>query len=195
MDDDVVIEDVDDGEVFYQAEKASLENQDLTSASQMVGEVLAQYGWYMVVGTVLVYVLIQYLNKRRSSQSPRSPAPEPAQDTVHVVRNQEGMEAARRKMQEELDAKAAIFREKQRQQEEEKRKQKVEQWDSLQQGKSYKGAAKLSQTTEEASSSTTVLKPKTDKRPLRSADYNPLTGQGGGSCSWRPSRRGPSSGG
>jgi hypothetical protein len=25
--------------------------------------------------------------------------------------------------------------------------------------------------------------------------YNPLTGEGGGACSWRPGRRGPSSGG
>lgn len=36
-------------------------------------------------------------------------------DAVLVARKQEAMEAARRKMQEELDAKAAIFREKQKQ--------------------------------------------------------------------------------
>lgn len=36
-------------------------------------------------------------------------------DAVLVVRNQEAMEGARRKMQEELDAKAAIFREKRKQ--------------------------------------------------------------------------------
>lgn len=36
-------------------------------------------------------------------------------DASFVARNQEAMEAARRKMQEELDAKAAIFREKQKQ--------------------------------------------------------------------------------
>merc|ERR1712002_498197 len=99
-------------------------------------------------------------------------------------------------MQEELDAKAALYREKQTQQEQERRRQKIEIWESVQQGKSYKRTTKLPQSTEEASSSSTaVLKPKTDKKPLRSADYNPLTGQGGGSCSWRPGRRGPSSGG
>ncbi|XP_030597233.1 selenoprotein S-like [Archocentrus centrarchus] len=102
------------------------------------------------------------------------------------------MEAARRKMQEEHDAKVAIFKEKQRLQEEEKRRQKTEMGESMEQGKSYKGAAK---PTEEACSSQTVLKPKTDKKRLRSTDYNPLTGHGGGSCSWRPGRRGPSSGG
>ncbi|KAG7278131.1 hypothetical protein CRUP_019441 [Coryphaenoides rupestris] len=30
---------------------------------------------------------------------------------------------------------------------------------------------------------------------LRQADYNPLAGDGGAACSWRPGRRGPSSGG
>uniref|UniRef100_A0A3Q3F2F3 Selenoprotein S n=1 Tax=Labrus bergylta TaxID=56723 RepID=A0A3Q3F2F3_9LABR len=89
-------------------------------------------------------------------------------------------------MQEELDAKCVCVC---KQQEEEKRRQKIEIWESMQQGKSYKGAA------EEASSSTTVPKPKTDKKPLRGADYNPLTGEGGSSCTWRPGRRGPSSGG
>ncbi|XP_051234971.1 selenoprotein S isoform X1 [Dicentrarchus labrax] len=190
--DDVEITDVNDGDV-PQVEKAPLKNKDLTSVSLIVGELLSLYGWYLLVVTVLVYLLIQYLSKRRSSQSSGSSPTETPQDRALVERNQEAMEAARRKMQEELDAKAAIFKEKQKQQEEEKRRQKIEMWESIQEGKSYKGAAK--QTTEEASSSTTVLKPKTDKRPLRSADYNPLAGPGGGSCSWRPGRRGPSSGG
>ncbi|XP_070822801.1 selenoprotein S [Chaetodon trifascialis] len=193
--DDVEITDVDDGDLPYQAEKAPLKNRDLSSLSLTAGELLAQYGWHLLVVTVLVYLLIQYLSKRRSSQSHHSSPPPTPEDVALLVKKQEAMEAARRRMQEELDAKAVLFREKQTQQEEEKRRLKVEMWESMQQGKSFKGAAKLSQTTEEASSSTTVLKPKTDKKPLRSADYNPLTGQGGGSCSWRPGRRGPSSGG
>lgn len=192
-DDGVEITDVDDGDV-PQVEKP-LKNQDLSFLSLSAGELLSQYGWHLLVVTVLLYLLIQYLSKRRSSQSRGSSAPETPQDAALVVKKQEAMEAARRRMQEELDAKAAIFREKQKQQEEEKRRQKIEMWESMQQGKSYKGAAKQSQTPEEASSSTTELKPKTDKKPLRSADYNPLTGQGGGTCSWRPGRRGPSSGG
>lgn len=36
-------------------------------------------------------------------------------DANLVARNQEAMEAARRKMQEELDAKAMLFKEKQKQ--------------------------------------------------------------------------------
>lgn len=192
--DDVEIADANDGDLPNQAEKAPLKNQDLSSVSLIAGKLLSQYGWHLLIVTVMVYLLIQYLNKRRSSQSSNRSAQEPLQDAEHVARKQEAMEAARRKMQEELDAKAAIFKEKQKQQEEEKRRQKIEMWENMQQGKSYKGCAKPPQTNQEASSSTTVLKPK-NKKPLRSADYNPLTGEGGGSCSWRPSRRGPSSGG
>ncbi|XP_029934584.1 selenoprotein S [Myripristis murdjan] len=190
--DDVEIEDVNDDDV-PQIQKAP-ENQDLTFLSQTVGDVLAQYGWCLLIVTVLVYLLIQQLSKRRASQASSTPPPQTQQDPLSVARRQEALEAARRRMQEEHDAQTAIFREKQKKQEEEKRRQKIEMWDSMQEGKSYHGNAKLSQSAEEASSST-VLKPKTEKKSLRSTGYNPLTGEGGGSCSWRPGRRGPSSGG
>ncbi|KAM7423463.1 hypothetical protein PAMA_000017 [Pampus argenteus] len=208
--DDVEITDVDDGD-WPQMEKAPIKNQDLSFLSRSAGDILSEYGWYLMAVTVLVYLLIQHLSKRRSSPPPQTPPgqhqhlPESHQSNrsqhsigkhaALVARKQEAMEAARRRMQEELDAKAAIYREKQIQQEQEKRRQKIEMWESVQQGKSYKGATKPPQSNEEASSSTAVLKPKTDKKPLRSADYNPLAGQGGGSCSWRPGRRGPSAGG
>lgn len=78
------------------------------------------------------------------------------------------------------------------QQEEEKRRQKIENWDSMVLGKSSKGNA--SQSTEDELSAT-VIKRKSDKKPLRSSDYNPLSGDGGGTCAWRPGRRGPSAGG
>lgn len=191
--DDVEIEDVDDGDNPFHVEKPVMKNQDLNSLTELAGELLSQYGWHLLVVTVLVYLLIQHLMKR-FSQSQRSSAPQTQQDATTVVRNQEAMEASRRRMQEELDAKAAIFKEKQKQQEEEKRKQKIEIWDTMQQGKSYKGSA-VSETSGAAGSSTTVLKPKTEKKSLRSSDYNPLAGDGGGTCSWRPGRRGPSAGG
>ncbi|XP_041640908.1 selenoprotein S isoform X1 [Cheilinus undulatus] len=192
--DDVEITDVDDENTPYQVHRGPLKNQDLSSVSLTVGELLSQYGWHLLVVSVLVYLLIQHLMKR-FRQREQHAEPQTHQDVASVVRNQEAMEAARRRMQEELDAKAAAFREKQKQVEEEKRKQKIEMWDSMQQGKSYKGAQRAVQTSEEAGPSTTVLKPKTDKKPLRGSDYNPLTGEGGGSCSYRPGRRGPSSGG
>lgn len=90
----------------------------------------------------------------------------PCEDPVLIVRRQEALEASRRRLQEELDAKAVEFKEKQKrvnghqkmsrreqpllfycvklccfiwkQVEEEKRKQKIEIWDSMQEGKSYK---------------------------------------------------------
>ncbi|KAM7406682.1 hypothetical protein PAMP_001040 [Pampus punctatissimus] len=187
--DDVEITDVNDDD-WPQMEKAPIKNQDLSFLSRSAGDLLSDYGWYLLAVTVLVYLLIQHLSKRRSSPHLQTPP-----DAALVARKQEAMEAARRRMQEELDAKAAVYREKQKQQEQEKRRQKIEIWENVQQGKSCIGVTKPPQSNEEASSSTAVLKPKTDKKPLRSADYNPLTGQGGGSCSWRPGRRGPSAGG
>lgn len=40
-----------------------------------VGELLSQYGWYLLVVTVLVYVLIQYLSRKRSSNSGNTSPP------------------------------------------------------------------------------------------------------------------------
>lgn len=45
----------------------------------IVGEFLTQYGWYLLVVTVLVYLLIQHLSKRRSNQRDRSPPPQSQQ--------------------------------------------------------------------------------------------------------------------
>lgn len=198
MDDGVEITDVDEDGVpqpqiqQQQHHHQTLQNQDLSFIQQIAGGILSQYGWYLLLLTVAVYLLVQYLSKRRASN--RNSVPDTAQDPVFVVRRQEAVEAARKKMQDELDAKAALFREKQLQLEEEKRRQKIEQWESMQEGKSYK--AKSAHNTEEESSSSTVLKPKTEKKSLRSTGYNPLSGDGGGaSCAWRPGRRGPSAGG
>lgn len=193
MDDDgVEITDVNDDDFVEQ--KVPLRNQDITSVADFAGEFLSQYGWALLCATVVVYLIIQVTSQRRSSGRDSSQTPPSQRDAHLVARNQEAMEAARRKMQEELDAKALLFKEKQKQQEEEKRRQKIEMWENMQQGKSSKGH-KLSESSEEAAASSTGLKPKTSKKPLRSTDYNPLSGDGGGTCSWRPGRRGPSAGG
>lgn len=173
----------------------NLENPDpLGPLHQTAGEIGAQYGWFVLFLSVGAYLLVQHLAKKWSSYS--SSEPEPV-DPVSVSRKQEAMEAARLRMQEDLNAKAALFKERQEQLEEEKRKQKIEQWENLKSGKSSKASARSTQSTEpdEASTSTAGLKPKTDKKPLRDAGYNPLSGGGGGPCVWRPGRRGPSSGG
>ncbi|KAJ0056512.1 hypothetical protein NL108_008363 [Boleophthalmus pectinirostris] len=168
-----------------------LRNQDLSAVTDLVQDVLSQYGWYLLAATALFYLLIQYIVKKSQGRT-RSSAQPAHHDAALVAKRQEALEAARMRMQEELDAKAAIFKEKQKQQEEEKRRQKIELWENMKEGKSCKG--NTSQNTEE-DLSTTVIKRKTDKKPLRSSDYNPLSGDGGGTCAWRPGRRGPSAGG
>ncbi|XP_037103394.1 selenoprotein S-like [Syngnathus acus] len=192
--DDVEIADVDEnGEVLPKEGEKVLKRQQhdhLSSVGFMVGEPLWAYGCYVLLTLAALCTLLVYLAKKRRSRS--LPAPT-LQDAEEVVRRQEAMEASRRKMQQEQDAKAAIFREKRNQQEEEKRRQKIEEWDSLQLGKSFKGASRrLQESSDEGASSSTALKPKSHKKPLRSSEYSPLSGEGGGSCSWRPGRRGPS---
>lgn len=170
-----------------------LRNQDLSAVTAAAGELLSLYGWYLLAAVALLYLLLQYIVKKNRSEGNNRQSPMPThQDASLVAQRQEAMEAARMRMQEELDAKATLFKEKQKQQEEEKRRQKIENWDSMVQGKSSKG--NTSQSTEDELS-TTVIKRKSDKKPLRSSDYNPLSGDGGGTCAWRPGRRGPSAGG
>ncbi|XP_069046697.1 selenoprotein S isoform X2 [Lepisosteus oculatus] len=168
-----------------------LKNQDLSFLQQSLGALLCDYGWYLLFGCVALYLLVQQLSKRRAERHGSGPGD--VHDPSAVVERQAALEAARRRMQEKLDSKAEQFKEKQKQLEEEKRRQKIKMWESMQEGRSYKGNPKLLHNTEEASS-TTVLKPKT-KKPLRDSGFNALTGEGGGSCTWRPGRRGPSAGG
>ncbi|XP_016346331.1 selenoprotein S-like isoform X1 [Sinocyclocheilus anshuiensis] len=168
------------------------QNQDLSFLLPAVTAFLSEYGWYAAFACVGVYLLLQHLRKNRSTDSQSSPVSTSSQDPDSVVRRQAALEASRRRMQEEQDARAAELRERQQRLEEDKRRQKIEMWDSMKEGKSYKGKAQ--QSTEEATSSSS-LRPKTDKKPLRNSGYSPLSGDGGGTCSWRPGRRGPSAGG
>ncbi|KAM9422850.1 selenoprotein S isoform 2-T2 [Salvelinus alpinus] len=143
MDDDVTIEDEGGPEI----QKTPLGNQDLSFLQQTVGPLVAEYGWYLLFMCVGVYLVVQHLSKRRASQGQSSSASGPVQDPNAVVRRQEALEASRRRMQEELDAKAALFRLKQQQLEEEKRQQKIEMYDSMKEGRSYRGKAKTAQVS------------------------------------------------
>ncbi|KAF6737525.1 Selenoprotein S [Oryzias melastigma] len=195
--------------------RRTLRNPDLSSWTGSVGEVLAQFGWALLLLCSALYLLVQFLKKRRREGGSEEPVPETggAAGPEHLQQNlrrgpeicsdlnllfyeegrAEALEAARRRMQEELDCRAALYKEKMRQQEEQKRRQRIETWESIRSGRSYRETTS-SQASEDADSSS-APKPKKDKKPLRSADYSPLSGQAGGSCSWRPGRRGPSSGG
>nr|XP_060611469.1 selenoprotein S [Anolis sagrei ordinatus] len=172
-----------------------LEQEGAQVLQQTVVSLLSDYGWFILFSLIAVYLLVQKLSKTFQGTS------KPALDTTAiepdaVVRQQEALLAARLRMQEELNAQAEKFKEKQKKLEEEKRKQKIAMWESMQEGKSYKENLRQNQEPQsEASTSTGVPKPKPKSRPLREGGYNPLSGDGGGTCSWRPGRRGPSSGG
>ncbi|XP_053320766.1 selenoprotein S isoform X2 [Spea bombifrons] len=157
---------------------------------ETVGTVFSHYGWYILFGGVALMLLKNKLSPNiRQILGTRSG---PRADPEEVVRRQEAMAAARLRMQEELDAQAEKFKEKQKLLEEEKRRRKLEGW------KSSKVTYRVNQTEEptpSTSTSSSVPKPKLERRPLRGSGYNPLTGDGGGACVWRPGRRGPSAGG
>ncbi|NWJ06066.1 SELS protein, partial [Crypturellus undulatus] len=175
--------------------RPAFEREGLELLQQTVGSLLASYGWYVLLLCAALYVVAQKVSRSGAARpGPRPAAPE---EPDLVVKRQEALAAARLRMQEELNAQAEKYKEKQKQIEEEKRRQKIAMWESMQEGKSYKGNLKLNQQELEsgASTSSTVSKPKANKRPLRSGGYNPLSGEGGGTCSWRPGRRGPSAGG
>ncbi|KAM7048529.1 selenoprotein S [Molossus nigricans] len=178
--------------------RPALESEGLRFLHVTVGSLLATYGWYIVLCGALLYAVFQKLSARlrASRRSQLDAAAAAAAEPDAVVKRQEALAAARLKMQEELNAQVERHKEKLRQLEEEKRRMKIEMWDSMQQGKSYRGNARRPQEEDSPGPSPSVLpRQKSDRKPLRGGGYNPLSGEGGGACSWRPGRRGPSAGG
>ncbi|XP_054998014.1 selenoprotein S [Sorex araneus] len=185
-----------DGEQL--AARPALESEGLRVLHVTVGSLLATYGWYMVVACVLLYALVQKLSTRlRSLRQTRLDRAAAEVEPDVVVKRQEALAAARLRMQEELNAQVEKHKEKLKQLEEEKRRQKIELWDRMQEGRSCRVSARRPQDEDSPGPSASSVPPKRkpDRKPLRASGYNPLSGEGGGSCSWRPGRRGPSSGG
>ncbi|TRZ23662.1 hypothetical protein HGM15179_003461 [Zosterops borbonicus] len=140
----------------------------LEALQHTVGSVLSSYGWYMLLAAVAVYFLVQKVSRSLAWSGGRPGAAEAAEEPDVVVRRQEALAAARLRMQEELNAQAEKYKEKQRQLEEERRRQKIAMWESMQEGKSYKGNLKLNQQEAEAgASASAVPKSKPNKKPLR----------------------------
>ncbi|XP_069841494.1 selenoprotein S [Dendropsophus ebraccatus] len=181
------------------AAKPDIELEWSAYLQETVGTALSSYGWFILLGCILLYIVKQRFSDNISSLL--TSAPRSTEDPGDVVRRQEAVAAARMRMQEELNAQAERFKEKQRQLEEEKRRQKIESWESMKEGKSYRVATRVSEpqepspSTSASSTSSAAPKPKPDRKSLRGEGYNPLTGDGGGACAWRPGRRGPSAGG
>lgn len=167
------------------------EGPAVTAVTQLL-HILSEYGWYIFFSCVAGYFVLQRIGsimRLKSRQQPQ--ATEAELEPSLIVRRQEAMDAARHRMQQELDSQAAKYKEKQKEVEEEKRREKIQAWENLQEGKSTR--RKPITDPEPESNTPRATKPKSDKKPLRGG-FNPLTGDGGGSCSWRPGQRGPSSG-
>jgi len=86
--------------------------------------------------------------------------------------------------------------------EEEKAKEKIKEWELHQQGLGYHGKSKKNDSDDLAALGLSQRTKLTPKSKLKGDDYNPLTGQssnntdnGGGSCSYRPSRKSNNKGG
>ncbi|XP_072324912.1 selenoprotein S [Scyliorhinus torazame] len=175
---------------------AAMEKQEKTTENETAAQVLhilSEYGWYILFSSIAIYFVLQRINGMLQSRShKRTQASEAQLEPSLILRRQEAMDAARHRMQQELDEQAAKYREKQKEIEEEKRREKIEAWENMQEGKSTRKWTSLHPESE--SNTPNAAKAKSDKKNLRSG-YNPLTGDGGGSCSWRPGRRGPSTGG
>ncbi|KAF3817979.1 hypothetical protein GH733_014851 [Mirounga leonina] len=150
--------------------RPALETEGLRYLHVTVGSLLATYGWYIVFSCILLYVVFQKLSTRlralRQRQLDRAAA---AVEPDVVVKQQEALAAARLKMQEELNAQVEKHKEKLRQLEEQKRRQKIEMWDSMQEGKSYKGTARKPPEEDSPGPSTSSVLPKrkSDRKPLR----------------------------
>ncbi|KAF7239496.1 Selenoprotein S [Varanus komodoensis] len=174
-----------------------LEQEGIHLLQHTVGSFFSEYGWYILFGLIAIFLLVQRLAKsfRGTSRSHLDTTAVAYADMVTVliyimaeaavtiylslfacpepdavVRRQEALLAARMRMQEELNAQAEKFREKQRKLEEEKRKQKIAMWESMQEGKSYKETFQQNQEPEPgASTSAAVPKPKPKRKPLRTS--------------------------
>ncbi|XP_033758453.1 selenoprotein S-like [Pecten maximus] len=172
---------------------STLQNENpqiVSDAFSTATQILQQYGWFIVLGCLfLLYIRSKikpaYTQMKRRAEESRDKKldPDVAQSRL------EAMERARQKLQEEHDARASLYKEKQLVKEEEKRQTKIEEWENLQQGKAYRSKIK---PREENTEIPKGVKP---KPKLRDTDYNPLMGGGGGGGSFRPSRRAGGGGG
>lgn len=155
---------------------------------------LERYGWFIVLGLIILVFLWQKLRPYwKDLQDRWERQREIANfDPIKAATQQERMEDARRRWQEKQDAKAAKYMEDKKLEEEEKRRERIEDWERHQQGKGYR--SKKFKSSDESNEAQGVAKPKKSDKPLRKSDYSPLSG-GGGGFSYRPSRRGAGGGG
>lgn len=153
-------------------------------------EFVQLYGWFILLGVIVCMYIKSKLSPTVEKFKKQAEDARAARDydPLKAQEKMEAMEASRRRMQEKLDAQAARYAELQKIKEEEKRKEKIEDWEGHLEGKGYRSKYKVKEEEEKK-------KPLPKSKPLRQSDYNPLTGNSGDSCSWRPARRGGGGGG
>ncbi|XP_077569209.1 selenoprotein S [Stigmatopora nigra] len=192
--DDVEIEDVDENGNVLAAEGGQPPNN--WSLFLAAGDALSPYGCYLLAALAALLASLVYLAARRRRRGGRaSPLSGEDAEAEAAARRREALEASRQRMQLEQDAVAAVFREKQQKAQEEKRRQKIQDWDNVRLGNTLRGG-RLPRSDDQDAANAAIRAKTADKKPLRRSEYNPLSGEGGGgSCSWRPGRRGPTSGG
>ncbi|KAL4229266.1 hypothetical protein ACF0H5_012306 [Mactra antiquata] len=164
-----------------------LENENpLSGVFYSVTGFIEGYGWILLFGVIVLMFLKSKLSpavnkyKRQLEETIESKK----FDASKAQSRLEGMEAARRKMQEQLDAQAARHAEQMKKKEEEKRQQKIDDWEGHLEGKGYRSKYKVNEQAE----TTSKLNKEKKSTPLRQSDYNPLTG-GSDTCAWRPGQR------
>jgi len=128
--------------------------------------------------------LLQWWAKRKESALDA----QLAKDPDLLIAREAAVEAARRRMQQRHDAASADQEERRRQREEAKRRAVVEA-----SGARVEGRGRRLGEAEAAPEA--PPQPAEGAFRFRRAEYNPLMGGDGGSCGWRPARRGGASGG
>ncbi|KAK3581724.1 hypothetical protein CHS0354_015493 [Potamilus streckersoni] len=166
-------------------------NQDpvfLSAALQNVTEFLQAYGWFIILGIVVILYIKSKLSPSIQKLQDKFEQRKESRnyDPNKALKMSEELDAARRRMQEQLNAQAARYAEQQKIKEEEKRQQKIQEWDNFQDGKGYRSKYK----PQEEVGASAGTKVKSTKPRLRQTDFNPLMGENRGGSSYRPPRRG-----
>ena len=156
--------------------------------------IVERYGWFLLIvllGIMYLYKKYKpYYDKWKQNQEHLRDAEERKNNPDHAYAIQLSMEESRRKLQNIVSANNEINRFRQNELAEQKRLQKIEEWEKHKQGKGYHSKSKPQEVPPEVGNQ---LKPKR-KNDFRPA-FNPLSGGGGGSSGYRPSRRNGSGGG
>jgi len=150
----------------------------VVSVFEIVTGLFSAYGWTILFVAVILNLLWSHLAPKyrewKRKKLERKELEEYKKNPDLLLAREEALQKSRQKLQEKHDALAREYEEKKKLEEEKKRQEKIENYERLMQGKSK-------------------LKP-ADNSSLR-GEYNPLTGIGGGSSGYRPTRRQPGSGG